>query len=578
MSAGARKSRFLLKLARARSGVSLARGFRVAATGFVSIKPLSSVIARITVATGAIETRRLSSNRTDPSQKSPTSDADALARLSAEQQRLLDELIPIVKVGGLAVVSGATGVGKTTLTQALVAGLSETRVAHLVGPSSRAKFVTALAQAWKIDLAGGVLRGVHAVLADAAKTRHSVALIVDDAQALDPETFTELSDLIELRVPQFPARLSIVLVGDRRLDLALATFASQLAARLAFRRELRPLTFDEVSEFLMERLGAAGCETSVLTPRVLSVIAAETHGLPRLVHALCDALVQEHQRGKPMNAVAIQKYVVGSEGTMPQRAPAQTPENRERTEPPKAARSRRLRWSSSVAAAAMVGLGLMFLASRGHSPALLETVTTIPPISAAPGAVSAGPSVAPVVRPEPTPPPPSVEITNRPVEAPPSTATITTPPVAAPPAAAPQVAPPPVVPPPVATPPIATPPVATTPIATPPATPPVPPAAVAPRIVTKAPPRRLDPPPPAVRSEAAPAPRAEVRGPAPASNAVRSANTPWPNVDVSRATAAPAKPASAIEQQSVRAAKPQQPDGADESDRVIDWLLQQRRR
>jgi hypothetical protein len=56
---------------------------------------------------------------------------------------------------------------------------------------------------------------------------------------------------------------------------------------------------------------------------------------------------------------------------------------------------------------------------------------------------------------------------------------------------------------------------------------------------------------------------------------VRSTNTQ--SATVSRATVAPAKPASAIEQQSVRAAKPQS-DGADESDRVIDWLLQQRRR
>src|SRR5687768_18346856 len=106
---------------------------------------------------------------------------------------------------------------------------------------------------------------------------------------------------------------------------------------------------------------------------------------------------------------------------------AQISENRERT-PLERYRSRRLRCSSGAAAVVMVGLGLVFLASRGHSPAVIETVTTIPPVSAAPDAASATRPVAPIERLEPTPPPPSVELTDRPVEPPVPTLAVATPP------------------------------------------------------------------------------------------------------------------------------------------------------
>src|SRR5262245_27416738 len=135
-----------------------------------------------------------------------------------------------------------------------------------------------------------LLQRLHEFLVEHTRAGGNVALLIDEAQDLEPRVLEELRLLSNLETGTEKI-LQIVLAGQPELEPKLADQSlRQLRQRIALHIRLRPLSPDEVSAYIRTRLEFAGAtRTDVFTPEAAARIAAVSTGIPRIVNVLCDA-------------------------------------------------------------------------------------------------------------------------------------------------------------------------------------------------------------------------------------------------------------------------------------------------
>lgn len=205
--------------------------------------------------------------------------------------------------GGLAVLTGGPGTGKTLLCHCLLERLGERFVTALV-TNSHLPDRAALFQAVLFDLGqpheGGTeqelrLRLTDLLLKNYAAGRRAV-LVVDEAQHLSPDLLEELRLLGNLEGGDGKA-LQVVLVGLEGLAETLRRPAlAALSQRVAARAALAPLGVEEAADYLLHHLRAAGGRAErIVTVEALELLAAQTGGVPRLLNlATHQALLAAH--------------------------------------------------------------------------------------------------------------------------------------------------------------------------------------------------------------------------------------------------------------------------------------------
>ena len=115
------------------------------------------------------------------------------------------------------------------------------------------------------------------------------ALVIDEAHKLSPELLEEVRLLgnLENRAQKM---LQLVLAGQSDLATILnRDDLQQLKQRVAVRLTLRPLTRPEVTEYVRYRwVRAGGSRDLPFTPAALELVERFSHGIPRVVNAICD--------------------------------------------------------------------------------------------------------------------------------------------------------------------------------------------------------------------------------------------------------------------------------------------------
>ncbi len=193
--------------------------------------------------------------------------------------------------GGLSLVTGDIGCGKTMLAQTLRETLQGTRhdviclpyprltaiqllqaVASAAGmakaPRSKAALVTAL---------GRHLAEVHAC------SRRPV-LIVDEAQLAAPGVLEELRLLTNFEDRE-DKHLHVLLLGQPELRERIAS-RPQIDQRIGLRFHLSPLEDVEVSAYVRHRLQVAESRRELFAPAAVEVLADRSGGVPRLINNL----------------------------------------------------------------------------------------------------------------------------------------------------------------------------------------------------------------------------------------------------------------------------------------------------
>ena len=194
--------------------------------------------------------------------------------------------------GGLSLVTGDIGCGKTMLAHALVDRLRATEHAVSVLPSPRltpVQLLRAVAEATgQATLPAAKHRAVAALgshLAALHQAGRRPVLLVDEAQ-LVPRTLLEEIRLLTNYEDRDDKHLQVVLRGQPELRAHVAR-QPQIDQRVSLRYHLAPLESDEVGAYVTHRLGVAGAgRRRIFDDAAMCALAERSGGIPRLVNNL----------------------------------------------------------------------------------------------------------------------------------------------------------------------------------------------------------------------------------------------------------------------------------------------------
>lgn len=198
-------------------------------------------------------------------------------------------LFGLTQLGGLVLITGEIGCGKTMLAHTLRAmlGAGGFRVVAVANPPrTAAALLGALLEASGGDPAGGTTARLAATLrarfAEEVAAGRRPVIAVDEAQRLDSRAIDELRMLTNADgTPGTPA----VLLGQPELSARVARIP-QVAQRIVVRHHLRPMAADEVDRYVQHRTRIAGSARRLFTQRASAALHEESGGVPRLVNLL----------------------------------------------------------------------------------------------------------------------------------------------------------------------------------------------------------------------------------------------------------------------------------------------------
>ncbi len=210
------------------------------------------------------------------------------------QGALLKLRYAIESRSGAAVLSGASGSGKSLLARRLLKQLGDeaSPAVHLVFPRMEPTELLAYVAE---ELTGKpctgsndqIVRRLQRFLIENAAAGEHAVLVIDEAHLLlDTGTLEILRLLLNFEHAGQPA-LSLVLIGQPQLLVALERLPS-LEQRASAKCMLRALSDEETMSYVNHRLQAAGAKQEIFTQAALTLAHELTRGAPRSINRLCD--------------------------------------------------------------------------------------------------------------------------------------------------------------------------------------------------------------------------------------------------------------------------------------------------
>ena len=198
--------------------------------------------------------------------------------------------------GGILLLTGEVGTGKTTLCRCLLEQIqAQCDVAFVLNPKmSVEELLATICDEFHIDMPADVpsikqlVDAINAHLLRANAQGRRAVLIIDEAQNLRTDVLEQLRLLTNLET-NTRKLLQIILIGQPELrNMLRQPELRQVAQRIVARYHLGQLTRLEVAAYVAHRLRFAGTQTPVFPYSLTDKLYRLTGGVPRLINLVCD--------------------------------------------------------------------------------------------------------------------------------------------------------------------------------------------------------------------------------------------------------------------------------------------------
>ena len=248
-------------------------------------------------------------------QKNPFA-AESLTLL-AHQQEIFDILKVHAQQGGLCLVLGEPGTGKSVLKDALLGHDPKRLITPVVNRTLHTyhSVLRILCDAFQIDADGVDVRCEKRLIEEAQRINHAgkmLAPIIDDAHLIEVHDLRRLRLLFE----DFPKNHNLVLVAQPGLLTSLAlTPNHDIQSRVTYSVLVPRLASDDMAAFIHRELDAVVLPHATFTPEAFGLIVRASEGYLRRARNLCLGSLLEAVRDrvrtvglKQVNRVLLQPH------------------------------------------------------------------------------------------------------------------------------------------------------------------------------------------------------------------------------------------------------------------------------
>ena len=242
---------------------------------------------------------------------------DETQPLLPHQQRHFDILKVHSQQGGLCLILGEPGTGKTVLKNAIIHHNPKQWITPIINRSLHTwpSLLRLLCQAMQVDINGNDHRCETRLIAEARNLNNkgkTIIPIIDDAHLLPPEALHKLRLLLE----DFPKNHNLILLGHPQLNTTLQLRQNaDIKNRITYSARLDTLSPDSTLQFIHSQLDRVGLAHTTFTTDAISLILRTAEGTLRAVKNLCVGALLEAVRDqtktvdlKQINAVLMQPH------------------------------------------------------------------------------------------------------------------------------------------------------------------------------------------------------------------------------------------------------------------------------
>jgi len=231
-------------------------------------------------------------------EKDPFSTRDI--QLLPLQQEVCDTLKVHSQQGGLCLVLGIPGTGKTVIKEHLENTCEKRQVMVCVNRTlhTYTNTLKILCEAFSIDSDGTHFSCEKRLIQEAVSLNRlgkSLITVIDDAHLMEMDTLRRLRLLFE----EFPKNHNIILIGQPVLLSSLAlSVNADIKSRVTYSAIAKRVNADQMEEFILSQLDRAGLAHNVFSEGALELITRSADGILRWARNLCLSCLLEAVRDR----------------------------------------------------------------------------------------------------------------------------------------------------------------------------------------------------------------------------------------------------------------------------------------